>query len=135
MDKKVDIGVSCTWGDGPDILITLDGKPFICYEDPKNHPPPRGQWVHGYVSKGSMDFTQAEARVLAAQLISAADACRDIEAGYAEHEQAVHNAEVEHMNGEAKKLHAHLRKKLLPNEDTQGISDVITDLRTGKIKL
>lgn len=79
MDRKLDIGASCTWGDGPDVLVTLDGKAFICYENPKNDPPPRGQWTHGYVSKGSFDLTQAEARELAAQLLRAADACKELE--------------------------------------------------------
>jgi len=77
-----EIKATCTWGDGPDVLITLDGLPFICHEDPKNDPPPRGQWVHGYVSKGSFDLTQSEARILAHELIMAADSCKHIEDSY-----------------------------------------------------
>jgi hypothetical protein len=132
------IKASCTWGDGPDILIIFENHPVILHEDAKNDPPPRGQWKHGYVSKGSTDLTQAEARILAAQLICAADACKKIEDSYAdwvEHDKAIHNAEVENMHHEKEKtsqqqrvpadkkgespqaaaenLREHLRKKLL----------------------
>ena len=110
--KKLDIGASCTWGDGPDVLVTLDGQAFICYEDPKNDPPPRGQWVHGYVTKGSFDLTRNQALELAAQLFRAAGQAKDMDDSYAahvKHEQAIHNAEVEHAE-----LHP---------EDTQDITN------------
>jgi len=81
------IKASCTWGDGPDVLISLNGKPLVCHEDPKNDPPPRGQWVHGYVSEGSMDLTKDEARELAAQLLIAAGQCQGIEDDLKAHEE------------------------------------------------
>ena len=82
MDKNKNIKASCTWGDGPDVLVVFDGMPFICHEDPKNYPPPRGQWKHGYVSEGSFDLTQDEARKLANELLAAADACESMEDSY-----------------------------------------------------
>lgn len=85
MDKKLTIGASCTWGEGPDVLLVLDGKPLVCYEDPKNDPPPRGQWKHGYVSKGSIDLTRNEALELAEQLFRAAAACRELDDGLKEY--------------------------------------------------
>jgi hypothetical protein len=71
------IKASCTWGDGPDILLIFNDKPFICYENPI-----LGQWKHGHVTKGAADLTQQEARDLAASLISAADACKALEDSY-----------------------------------------------------
>jgi len=76
------IKASCTWGDGPDVLITLEDKPFILYENPKNDPPPRGQWAHGYVSQGSMDLTADEALDLAHQLYASATAAKGLDKSY-----------------------------------------------------
>lgn len=76
------IKASCTWGDGPDVMLTFEDDRFILYEDPKNDPPPAGQWLHGYVSNGSTDLTQEQARQLAYELLKAADACREIEEAY-----------------------------------------------------
>lgn len=83
--KTRTITAACTWGYGPDVIVSLNGKPFICYEDPKNDPPPRGQWKHGYVSEGSFDLTQDEARRLAYDLLQASDSCREIGNTYEEY--------------------------------------------------
>lgn len=82
---KDKINVSCTWGDGPDVLVTFKNFPFILYEDPKNDPPPRGQWVHGYVSKGSFDMNIEEAEELASLLNEAARYARELEEGIKEY--------------------------------------------------
>ena len=87
MDKNKNIEVSCTCGNGPDVLVVFDGMPFICYEDPKNDPPPRGQWKHGYVNEGSFDLSQDEARKLANELLAAADVCKSIEDSYSNYER------------------------------------------------
>jgi len=76
------IKASCTWGDGPDVLITLEDKPFILYLISKNRPPPRGQWAHGYVSQGSMDLTADEAFALAHQLYASATAAQELDKSY-----------------------------------------------------
>lgn len=60
---------TCTWGEGPDVIVELDGTSVMLYENPSRFE----QGVHGYVSKGSFDFTAKEAREFARQLIKAAD--------------------------------------------------------------
>ena len=100
MDKKINIGASCTWGQGPDVLVTLDGAPFMCYENPDQ----KNRAVHGIVRKGSFELTRNEALELAEQLFRAAAACKDLDDSYAEmveHDMAIHNAEVENMKREA----------------------------------
>jgi len=56
----------CTWGDGPDVLVVLDGTPIVIYEDPDNQ----------RVSQGSFDLTANEAEALGADLIAAAKRAR-----------------------------------------------------------
>ncbi len=110
MDKKVEIGA--TFVDKPTghILIMLDGQRFTCFEAIKSWSPA----AHGYVTKGLMRLSRNKALELAAQIFKAAGDARDMDTAYVEHEQAVHNAEVKNMQTEVKKLHAHLRDKLLP---------------------
>ena len=69
----------CTWGDGPDVLVILDGTGLMLYEDPHNDPPPRGQCTHGRVTEGSLDLTAAEAENLGIELITAAKQARDMD--------------------------------------------------------
>lgn len=86
MDKKIDVGASCTWGDGPDVLITLDGRRFTCYEAVQfskragQIPGPFSTGLHGFVTKGSIAFTRNEALELAQQIFTAAAQCREEEA-------------------------------------------------------
>ena len=75
---------SCTWGDGPDVLLDIKDDTFILYEDPKYHPPPRGYYQHGYVTKGSMDLTADEALTLAFELTQAANSAKELECMCAE---------------------------------------------------
>ena len=71
--------VECTWGDGPDVLLSIENDIFVLYEDPKHQAPPRGDYQHGYVTKGSMDLTAAEALTLAAHLEAAANQALELE--------------------------------------------------------
>jgi len=73
---------TCTWGDGPDVLLVLEDDFFILYEDPKHLEPPRGDYVHGYVTKGSMNLTADEALALAGQLRKAAMLAKELEREY-----------------------------------------------------
>ena len=66
------MNVSCTWGDGPDILLSLEGKTLILLEEPQRTHPPQGSYQHGFVTKGSTDLTADEAFDLGTALISAA---------------------------------------------------------------
>ncbi len=59
---------TCTWGDGPDVLVNLDGKRLMCYENPDNF----DKAVHGFISEGSFELNAMEAIDLALQMIKAA---------------------------------------------------------------
>ena len=87
------IKVSCTWGEGPDVLVTFEDHPFILYEDAKNDPPPRGQWRHGYVSMGSFDMTADEAIKLSYQLKEAARNARNLDKSIREYEAQHRNTQ------------------------------------------
>ena len=70
---------TCTWGDGPDVMLTLEDDWFVLYEGPKHQSPPRGDYLYGYVTKGSTDLTADEALELAAQLTSAANSAKELD--------------------------------------------------------
>lgn len=70
---------TCTWGEGPDVLLVLDGSDLMLYEPPSKF----NIGLHGYASQGSAGLTAAEARSLAAQLLAAADQADEIEASLA----------------------------------------------------
>ncbi len=92
---------SCTWGDGPDVLVTLQpdsykkgsrfNQGFVLYEDPilkaeSNKdgmtPPQRGRYLHGAVESGSFDLTADQALELAASLTQAARAAKSMDESY-----------------------------------------------------
>jgi len=81
--KKPEIGATCTWGDGPDVMVTLKDKPYILYEDPSDH----AHFVHGVVWEGSFDLTAEEALALASKLSSAAMAAMRLDSDLIEYEQ------------------------------------------------
>jgi len=76
----------CTWGDGEDVLVMLDGTSLMLYEEPSNPKPPKGQSKYGYVSEGSLALTAHAARILGQSLIKAADEADFQEAAYALHQ-------------------------------------------------
>lgn len=67
--------VSCTWGDGPDIVLDLSGSTLILFEDPIN----KDKWKNGTVSNGNMDLTAQEAKQLAQDLLMAAQEVEELE--------------------------------------------------------
>jgi len=69
------IKATCTWGDGPDVILTLNDKPFILYEDATDH----RHYIHGVVKKGSTDLTADEALDLAYQLTMAAHSAKQLD--------------------------------------------------------
>ncbi len=83
---------SCTWGDGPDVLMVLedDGKGswFVAYGDPYYPALSRGNPTHGYIGKGSICLTADEARELGVELIRAWKEARDLNKEYNEHMEA-----------------------------------------------
>ncbi len=78
---------TCTWGDGPDVLVDLDGTGLVLYEDPKDHPPPKGRYKYGHVNQGSLDLTATEAENLGIELITAAKQARDMDRVCHEHDE------------------------------------------------
>lgn len=58
--------VTCTWGEGPDIILNLDGTQLILHETPVDY----HRWTHGIVSEGSLDLTADEAIELGYRLIN-----------------------------------------------------------------
>lgn len=65
----------CAWGDGPDVLVSLDGSLMILNEGPHD-----GEaWKHGAVSDGSADLTIDEAEALAGELLAAARQVRSLD--------------------------------------------------------
>ena len=71
--------VSCTWGQGSDVMVVFKTHPFILYENPRHNKPPQGDYKHGFVIKGSCDLTEKEARALGNALIQAADKAQKYE--------------------------------------------------------
>ena len=70
----------CTWGDGPDVLITLEGTSLVLYEKPSQ----LLSWQHGAVSEGSLDLTVSEAKQLCYELACAIQKCEQLDSMYAD---------------------------------------------------
>jgi len=81
------IDATCTWGDGPDVLLTFKDYIFILYEDPRHSKPPQGGYAHGFVTKGSTDLTADEALILAAHLTDAANNAKELDRVCQEHDE------------------------------------------------
>ncbi len=62
--EKKELKVECTWGEGPDIIVSLSGKKLLLLEDPID----KNRWTYGLVSKGQIDLTCDEAQSLIAHL-------------------------------------------------------------------
>lgn len=90
---------TCTWGDGPDVMLVLenDGKGdwLMAYEHPHHPTPPQGDCTYGYIRKGSICLTAEQAESLGHQLIEYAKQARDLGKEYAAHCKAHHKAQVE----------------------------------------
>lgn len=71
--------VSCTWGDGPDVFLSLEDDVFVLYEEPKHTKPPQGDYTHGYVTKGFTNLTADEALALADDLTEAAKQAKELD--------------------------------------------------------
>ena len=81
MDTNKRIRATCTWGDGPDLILVLEGKPMMLFEAPYD----RDKSMHGFVSSGSLDLTAEEALELAAELTAAASEAENSSQNYEEH--------------------------------------------------
>lgn len=72
----------CTWGFGPDVVLSLDGSELVLSELPYD----KTRWIYGVVSKGSLDLTATQAEELAEQLLLAAKRVRELESMCEEHD-------------------------------------------------
>lgn len=73
--NNAEIKAECTWGDGPDVLITLKNHPMILASDVID----KNKFKHGIVTDAWIDLTQQEARKLAYHLLEAADNAKHLE--------------------------------------------------------
>jgi hypothetical protein len=71
----------CTWGDGPDVLLILDGTDVMLYHDPVD----LDRSTHGTVREGSACLTVDEARALAHQLLEASRQAEQLDKEFAHH--------------------------------------------------
>ena len=88
---------TCTWGDGPDVLLSIEDDNFMLYEDPKHNKPPQGDPAHGFVTKGSMCLTADEALELAAELEAAANNAKDLDNLCEEHDKMEEQGKIVQM--------------------------------------
>jgi len=84
LDTKTGIRAACTWGDGPDVLLILEGKELMLYEIPYHHKPPLADGTYGFIKEGSLCLTTSEARRLASQLNQSAKEAEDLDTRYKE---------------------------------------------------
>jgi hypothetical protein len=94
--------VDCTWGQGPDIIIELDGTKTLCHEGLQE----TDRYNHGTVSQGSIDLSAKQARELATQLLKAVAQVDGMEKSL-----EVYFNEEEREKGEERK---ELARKLIP---------------------
>ena len=72
------IKTECCWGDGIDVMLIIENGHFVLYENPIHQMPPKGGYIHGYITKGSIDLTIEEARELAIELNKAAEQAENL---------------------------------------------------------
>lgn len=70
---------TCTWGDGPDVLVSNKNGGYILFDDPKQYPP---NFVHGMSLNGQFDLTIKQAIKLARELLRAANTAQQLEDSY-----------------------------------------------------
>ena len=94
---------TCTWGDGPDVLVELKGTGVILYEKPKHNKPPRGDFKHGFITEGSFDLTVEEAEIFGNELLLAAKQAREIISSYCEYMKGEKNGRIREISSNSKK--------------------------------
>lgn len=74
------IKATCTWGDGPDVLITWEKLRAMLYEKPYDF----DKAIYGFVNSGSICLTSKEAEDFARSLMLAAKMARELDSSYKE---------------------------------------------------
>lgn len=70
-----ELKVECTWGDGPDVLISIKNHPMILASDVID----KEKFAHGIVKDAWIDLTQEQARKLAHDLLRASNVAQELE--------------------------------------------------------
>ncbi|MFO7824462.1 MAG: hypothetical protein R6V72_11040 [Cyclobacterium sp.] len=73
----------CSWGYGPDILISLNGIPLVLHD----HPNEMNRFKHGVVKEGSIDLTVKQAKKLLKELYDAINAVEHLECVAGQHDK------------------------------------------------
>lgn len=68
----------CTWGEGPDVLVEIDGTPILCYENPTD----LNRYTHGIIREGSFYLTVEEAKKLVGSLLMAISQTEELYQSY-----------------------------------------------------
>ena len=74
------IKTTCSWGEGEDILVTLEDHSFMLYEIPTYF----DISTHGYIKNGSLFLTAEEAKKLAQELLLLVDVVDELNQKYFE---------------------------------------------------
>ena len=83
----------CMWGDGPAVLMGLEGQEMVLLEKPTVE---GSGFLYGKISKGCLDFTTNEARQLAFELINAANEADSLEQVGKDHDDEQREIEETH---------------------------------------
>lgn len=84
MSEENEIKAVCTWGDGPDVSMSLEGHKMVLMENPEDY----DRWVHGTVTHGIVDLTGPQAYSLGLQLINASLEAGRLDLECKEHDEA-----------------------------------------------
>ena len=68
----------CTWGEGPDVVLFLEGTPLVLGETPDFD---RDRFLYGVITKGEIDLTADQAQELGTQLINACMRIKELKDG------------------------------------------------------
>ena len=86
-----EVRASCTWGEGPDVLLIIKSRELMLYEAPYHHKPPKGDSTHGFIRNGSLCLTALEARKLAHELNKSARGAEELDRLCKEHDEQGEN--------------------------------------------
>jgi len=67
--------VHMTWGQGPDVVLSLEGTPLILQESPDFD---RNRFLYGVITKGGVDLTTDQAHELGVSLLEAAQRAKEL---------------------------------------------------------
>ena len=124
------INATCTWGEGPDVLLVLKDHHFVLYENPTF-----GGYTHGVVTKGSTDLTVDEAESLAHDLLNAVAQCRELDASAEQANLAMDNGVDFHIiDNSAKCVECDLFSPYADNKSPDECIQMVKERKIGRLK-